>query len=147
MWITMWTTSQCYHKLLKDPTPTQESKISRKLKPLNNVVQGNNNKALQQTRPSSSQSLGYMTYPNFTSDLSLSSPLFWSPSYQLSKYIATIILLLAKKIAPSFELTTNSSIAILPYKLFPELILPKSHFHVVMCSFTSYANCIGTCLY
>ena len=62
-----------YRKLTKDPTPTQESKIGRKLRSLHNSKEI---KAKLYNRLRPPNPLGYTAYPKFTRSLSLLGPLF-----------------------------------------------------------------------
>ena len=74
-----------YHKLPKDPTPTQESKISRKLRSLHNGKEMTA-KLYNRLRSSGSQPLGYMAYPKFTRNLTFLGPLFHASGHPHTKF-------------------------------------------------------------
>ena len=88
-----------YRKVPKDPTPTQESKISRKLRSLHNGKEITA-KLYNRLRPSGSQPPRIYGLPKIHKESVPLRPIvscIGSPSYQLSKYIASIISPLAGK--------------------------------------------------
>ena len=79
-----------YNRLPKDPTQTQENKISRKLKALQKSEEVTTT-IYNRLRPTGSQPPRLYGLPKIISSLSRLGPCIGSPSYQLSKYIASII--------------------------------------------------------
>ena len=82
-----------YHKLSKDPTPTQESQICRKLRSLHNGKEMTA-KLYNRLRPSGSQPPKIYGLPKIHKESVPLRPIvscIGSPSYKLSKHITSII--------------------------------------------------------
>ena len=77
----------------KGPTPTQESKISRKRKEITA-------KLYNRLRPSGSQLLRYVAYPKFTRNPSLLGPLFHALDHPPTSFPTSLPL--RERLAPMF---------------------------------------------